>query len=271
MYYVCKPYKIQLYINMGRQTAYAIQRELGCDVIINGGLYDMNTYTPDCWLKADDLIRHGWQYSAFGYGWDKDTLVMDTSANVDHYRNFINCVEIVQNGKPTDPLIYDKAIGGKRGRTAIGTRSNGEVVVWCTSDGAYALTPEQLRAEMLNLGCKDALMLDGGASSHCITPIGTVPPSKSRPFVYDYIAIWTKPVENKPVCPYTEPTRIIRWGSMGEGAKWVQWQLTRNGIFCAVDGLFFGGSVSALKEFQAAHGLTADGVCGPLTREALKK
>lgn len=282
MYYVCKPRKIQIYVNTGRKTAAQIQKELGCDVLINGGLYDMQRYTPDCWLKADGKLLNTWQWSAYGYGWDKDTLVMDTSANIGQYRNFINCVEIVQGGKATTPLIYDPPMGGRRGRTAIGTRANGDVVLWCTADGAYALTPEELQAEMLSLGCRDALMLDGGQSSHCIFPTGNIPPNKNRLYVYDYIAIWTGEVpENQPhtevmnpqipACPYAEPTHNIRWGSIGSGAKWVQWQLNRHGATLDVDGLFFGQSVEALRRFQHSHGLAWDGVCGTLTREELRK
>lgn len=273
MYYVCKPKKVSIYINIGRKTASQIQRELGCDVLINGGLYDMQRFYPDCWLKADGKLLNTWRWSAYGYGWDTDKLVMDTSVNIGKHRNFINMAALIRNGEFESLDTLDKALRGIRGRTAIGTRPNGEVVVWCTADGAYALTPEQLQMEMRNLGCKDALMLDGGASSHCITPIGTIPPSKSRPYVYDYIAIWTGEVEEKPkpVCPYAEPTYNVRWGSIGSGAKWVQWQLNRNGAALDVDGLFFGKSVEALKKFQHDHGLAWDGVCGPLTREELAK
>ena len=204
---------------------------------------------------------------------------MDTSVNIGKYRNYINMAALIRNGEfePLDTL--DKALRGIRGRTAIGTRANGEVVVWCTADGAYSLTPEQLQVEMLNLGCKDALMLDGGASSHCITPIGTIPPSKSRPYVYDYIAIWTgeveeKPNSSKPVCPYAEPKHTVgRWcwlASRNEN-KWVQWQLNRHGAALDVDGVFGKLSDAALRIFQRANGLSADGICGAKTREALKR
>lgn len=282
MYYVCKPTRIAIYVNTGRKTAYAIQKELGCDVLINGGLYDMKFYAPDCWLKVDGKLLHSWQWSAFGYGWEKDKLVMDTSVNIGKYRNYINMAALIRNGEfePLDTL--DKALRGIRGRTAIGTRANGEVVLWCTADGAYALTPEQLQIEMLSLGCKDALMLDGGQSSHCIFPTGTIPPNKNRTYVYDYIAIWTGDAPDDkphteganpqiPACPYAEPKTNIRWGSIGSGARWVQWQLNRHGAALDVDGLFFWESVEALRKFQHAHGLAWDGVCGQLTREALKQ
>lgn len=266
MHYVCMPKKIQLYINSAYKSAAQIQRELGCDVLINGGLYDMTWFTPYCWLRVNGRTIHSENWSDWGYGWNDVPLTMDTSDNIKLYKNFISCVALIRNRSAIQPLTYDKALGGKRGRTAIGTRNNGDVVVWCSADGAYAMTPEQLRSEMMNLGCQDALMLDGGASSQCITPIGNIVSSRRA---QNYIAIWTHqdPVQ----CPYDEPTHTIRWGGIGNGAKWVQWQLNRHGASLDVDGLFFGLSVEALRKFQHNHGLAWDGVCGPLTREELKK
>ena len=265
----CKPIKISIYVNSARKTAAQIQRELNCDVLINGGLFDGN-FKPCCWLKADGKLLHSEAWGDFGFGWDSNTLVMDSTANIGKYRNFISCVALMKDGAYLT-LSYPAALGGKRGRSAIGVRQDGQVVVWCTSDGAYALTPEQLQVEMKNLGCVSALMLDGGGSSQCIFPIGSV---ASQRIVQNYIAIWTQDTQTAnpqiPACPYAEPTHNVRWGSIGSGAKWVQWQLTRKGFPCDVDGLFFGGSASTLRAFQAAHGLVADGICGPATMEALR-
>ena len=268
MYYVCKPTKVQIYINTAMKSAAQIQRELGCDVLINGGLYDMTWYTPCCWLRADGKTLHSEGWSDWGYGWNDANPRMDTSDNIMLYQNFISCVALIKDGHMIRPLTYDAALGGERGRSAIGTRTSGEVVVWCASDGAFSLTPEQLQSEMMNLGCRDALMLDGGASSQCITPIGNI---QSNRIVQNYIAMWTKADEPKEECPYAEPTHNVRWGSIGNGAKWVQWQLNRHGASLDVDGWFFNKSVDALKKFQHDHGLAWDGVCGPLTKEALKK
>ena len=279
MYYVCKPSKIQIYVNTGRKTTAQIKRETGCDIIINGGIYNMSSFVPYCWLKADGKLLATDHYTYFGYGWSANNMVMDSSDNIAKYQNFIACVAMLKDGKKLE-LIYDRAMGGKRGRTAIGVRANGDVVVYCSKDGnAYALTPEDLQKEMQTLGCTSALMLDGGLSSQCIMPNGTITTSRDGGVVaiHNYILIWLdkepeKPVAN-PQCPYTEPTHNIRWGSIGNGAKWVQWMLNRfylNDVL-DVDGLFFTKSVTVLKCFQKESGLAQDGVCGPLTREALKK
>lgn len=37
------------------------------------------------------------------------------------------------------------------------------------------------------------------------------------------------------------------------------------------DGIYGKGTVEAVKKFQQAHGLTADGICGPITWKAIAK
>lgn len=71
--------------------------------------------------------------------------------------------------------------------------------------------------------------------------------------------------------PYQEPTQIIKKGSKGEGASWVQFQLQRAGYQIDVDGDFGKISDSILRTYQASHNLDDDGECGRLTRESLKK
>jgi len=198
MYYVCKPKRISIYVNTGRKAMSVIQKELGCDVIINGGIYNMSTFVPYCWLKADGKLLASDHYTYFGYGWNAYNMVMDSSVNIGRYSNFIACVALLKDGQKLD-LIYDTAMGGRRGRSAIGVRADGNVVVWCTQDGAYALTPEQLQEEMQNLGCVSALMLDGGGSSQCIMPNGSI--SSSR-IVQNFICIWTAKEEQVPTCSY---------------------------------------------------------------------
>lgn len=202
MYYVCKPAKIQIYVNTGRKTTAQIKRETGCDIIINGGIYDMNKYIPYCWLKVDGKILHAEAWHRPGYGWDNNILVYDRSENIAKYRNYIQCVELPSNlnEKPS----YPAEMGGRRGRTAIGVRADGQVVVYCTKDGSsYAATPEQLQTEMAGLGCVSALMLDGGLSSQCIMPNGTITSTRDGGAVaiHNYILIWiakevTQPPQN---------------------------------------------------------------------------
>ncbi|SFU35403.1 peptidoglycan-binding domain-containing protein [Butyrivibrio sp. INlla21] len=73
--------------------------------------------------------------------------------------------------------------------------------------------------------------------------------------------------------PYKEPTTLIKKGSKGDGAKWVQWQLACKGYleWNEVDGEFGPKSHNATVTFQKANNLEADGIVGPKTREILRK
>ncbi len=80
-------------------------------------------------------------------------------------------------------------------------------------------------------------------------------------------------------CPYREPSYVVNrskyeYGKIrkgNEGVKWVQWWLTKKGYYNdKIDGFFGPGTQSAVKKFQKANGLDADGSVGPITRKALK-
>jgi nucleoid-associated protein YgaU len=62
----------------------------------------------------------------------------------------------------------------------------------------------------------------------------------------------------------------LRKGSKGDAVKGLQNALRYRGYDPgAVDGAFGGGTERAVKEFQAAASLDADGIAGPRTWEAL--
>jgi len=61
----------------------------------------------------------------------------------------------------------------------------------------------------------------------------------------------------------------VREGSSGEAVKGVQTLLVKNGRSVTVDGIFGAGTKSAVVSFQQGHGLTADGIVGPMTWQEL--
>lgn len=71
--------------------------------------------------------------------------------------------------------------------------------------------------------------------------------------------------------PYKEPTTIVKNGTKGEGAKWVQFELVEAGYSLTIDGIFGAKSDAALRDFQKKNGLVSDGLCGAKTREKLKE
>lgn len=265
--------KVEIYINTKKKTAAQVKAETGCDVVINGGLYDMSTFKPVLYLKKDDeYLSRVWNGDKpYGFGWRTSTadLVLDT--NHEKYDNFISCTEICRDGKKV-ALDYDSR-GGVRGRSAIGVTKEGKISIICTADGTSgAMTPEKLQTYALNHGWLDGIMLDSGGSCQCRTPAGNVSSSRR---VHNFICIWkdeSKDTKQVETCPYAEPKVNIRNGSRGTGAKWVQWMLNnKNKAGLIVDGIFGKNSVMALKAFQEKSKLYVDGICGSATRRKLKE
>lgn len=66
----------------------------------------------------------------------------------------------------------------------------------------------------------------------------------------------------------------LREGDMGESVRQMQVLLIAAGFPCGkagADGIFGSGTLAAVKSFQAAHGLTVDGIVGRATWAALDK
>ncbi|QXM06782.1 spore cortex-lytic enzyme [Crassaminicella indica] len=62
----------------------------------------------------------------------------------------------------------------------------------------------------------------------------------------------------------------LYWGSSGPEVKTLQTKLKNWGYYDGpIDGVFGGGTFTAVKEFQRKNGLTVDGVVGPRTAEKL--
>lgn len=79
---------------------------------------------------------------------------------------------------------------------------------------------------------------------------------------------------------YMEPTTLVKLGSIGEGAKWVQWYLWRFGLLTnangepdasRINGNIDSDCVLAIKESQRRLGVPADGIVGSVTRAVYKK
>src|SRR5882724_13467892 len=68
----------------------------------------------------------------------------------------------------------------------------------------------------------------------------------------------------------SSPMPVYRLGSGGDAVRRIQLRLQALGLYRgAIDGLFGGGTQSAVKQFQRTNGLPIDGVVGPQTWQAL--
>ena len=180
--------RIQIYVNTAKKSLASIRAETGADYIINGTLFNMRTYVPNCHLRADGVTLCSPAYNVYGYAWDVGPgISLELVPN--NRRNYIACTPLIINGKPMDKLTYDAAQGGKRGRSAIGIKDN-RMALYCTRDGgSMERTPEALRDDLAAAGWDSAVMLDGGGSSQCNFAGQTVTSTRA---VHDLILVYLK-------------------------------------------------------------------------------
>lgn len=70
--------------------------------------------------------------------------------------------------------------------------------------------------------------------------------------------------------PYKEPRFLVKRNMVGEAVKWLQWELIEAGYKLDIDGEFGPITEKCLKDFQTSAKITADGICGKVTRRKLK-
>lgn len=269
-----KPKKVALYMANGRYTAQQVRALTGADVVINGTLYTFATMKPCQDVKANGVVYADEYYHYSGFGWNNNSVKLQHSYDMDRFDNFFSCCDIIFNGQicNTDDVAW---VQGARQRTAIGLTPEGDIVVYATQ---YNTTIAQVKQVMREARCVEAINLDGGGSTQ-ISAKGYGELYSSRR-VQNYICIWiAAPDSSTQVtsCPYAEPTMVVRKGSNGEGARWVQWHLRRlgyrgsDGKVIEVDGQFGRQSDWALREFQKKNGLNVDGICGEKSRKKLRE
>ena len=159
--------RIRIYINTARKSLAAIKKETGADYILNGTLYNMQTFRPNCHLKAEGQVLACPDYAVAGYAWNQGPDIAMVTLPDKRRQNYIACTPLIVEGAPVAKLVYAPGQGGRRGRSAMGIKS-GRLALYCTRDGSGAArTPEQLRDELASAGWESAVMLDGGGSSQC--------------------------------------------------------------------------------------------------------
>lgn len=181
--------RLSVVFSRGR-TMEQVKAATGCDLILNGGLYD-KTGKPVCHLKVDGIVEAKEAWSAQGYAWTtgKDLQMVSIPEGAKAYENYITCVALLTplDGLNTK-LEYPSDMGGTRGRTALALTAD-RLILYCSKDGTGdAKTPETLRQELYDLGARTALMLDGGGSAQC--DFGGSKVIKTGRNVQNYICVW---------------------------------------------------------------------------------
>ena len=237
--------------------------------VCNGSLYDggIQFYRRPAGppvgtvLEEGRLVRQEGNYPGVGIRLGKLDFGGPWENAWDYFLAGYNCPVLRAEYNP--PAWNDSYVFGSRNiRIGIGYTTAKKTVI-VTDENA---TLEQFARHAINKGVCTLVNLDGGGSRHLHyngQPIYTSPR-----IPYNALAFYREGKEQA-TCPYKEPTRYVRWGTIGDDARWVQWMLTYHGFTCTVDGLFFNQSVAILKEYQSKKGLVPDGCAGPLTYDKL--
>lgn len=207
-----------------KRTANTVKAAIGCEDIFNASFYGTyknengsGTYQKPVFHLRNDgvtLADPGWK--CYGIVWDNPTAGAHCNLHLamvadEQYDYFISGYALLTPDAGLDDPINSSipSCYVKRGRTLIGVKKDGTIVVHVCGDGtADALTAKQCRQKMYDLGCQYAIMLDGGGSSQCnfkaIDPDDKENTSegnliiKSSRAVYNYIAMWMYEIEDAP-------------------------------------------------------------------------
>ena len=278
--------KIEIYVDNFKHSASSLRSYLGCDYVINGGLFSWSTLKSVQKLKVNGVIKSTdqWNYVAPTWNTPLDFAFrsIDAKFNVAE-KNAITCSTLKFNGTVSWTAINnaqnDKGIGYAARRTCIGMK-DGKIALLLSTTG---YRPKALYEYLEKQGWDSILMLDGGGSTQGYIGSGKSVASSDSRKVHNFICIWmkksnsngggstTNPSYEYGKNPYPVPTRALQYGMTGNDVKWMQYQLNVHGIATSVVGSFGPGTLSSVKTFQSKKGLTVDGSCGPATQTALKQ
>ena len=187
MYTIMKASRMEVFDNRTlRLTPAQVKTRTGCTHIINGWVFGKGLkLCDDCIVDGKALNKS--QYHDWCLGADRDGPPVMTLEDT-HWKT--SAVPLLKDGKKlVRSLTPDVARPAER--TAVGWMADGRVLLWCDKK---ILTREQLQDKLLELGCVDALMFDGGGSTQGIFPEGKVTSSR---IVATFLCIWEESSEKK--------------------------------------------------------------------------
>lgn len=222
MYTIMKASRMEVFDNRAlRLTPAQVQARTGCTHIMNGWVFNKKFQLCDDCIVAGKVLSKS-KYKDWGLGCDLDgPPIMSTDRTLTW---FTSAVPILKDGKKlARDLTPDVARPAER--TAVGWMKNGRVLLWC--DRAI-LTREQLQDKLLDIGCVDGLMFDGGGSTQGIFPGGKVTSSRK---VATLLCFWEalEPQEVKGEKPMVE---INAYSKKKDGGKKLSTNFTVKEFAC---------------------------------------
>lgn len=177
--------KMSIYVNSSKLSMAKIKQKLGCQYIINLGLFNMNTFTSAGYLTVDGKV-YSQVANPYGYAIDKSgkKIVFSYGNNV-KYPNFAGCYHVlVRDGE----IAIDKATSNKYGYTArscVGLTKSGDLLLFAdkSNRSLYGIAEDAV-----GWGCQTLLNYDGGGSTQCDFNGSKLTSSR---IVHNYLCVWT--------------------------------------------------------------------------------
>lgn len=166
----------------------SVHKRTGADIVLNTALFDMRSYAILSRVVAGGKRYGNSETYGIGFG-PAPVWTYDNGAACPHYVGAYTYA--VMGGKVSDGLKDS----GKRGRTALGLTANGDLVIYVVTDNdSRKCSTLTLCQRMLDLGCVNAINLDGGGSSQAITPEGAYNSGRAVPA---YLCIWLRETDKE--------------------------------------------------------------------------
>lgn len=177
--------KMSIYVNSSKMTMANIKKKLGCQYIINLGLFNMTSFTSAGYLTVNGKV-YSEVANPYGYAIDKSgkKIVFSYGNNV-KYPNFAGCYHVlVRDGA----IAIDKSTSngyGYTARTCVGITKSGDLLLFAdqSNRSLYGIAEDAI-----GWGCQTLLNYDGGGSTQCDFNGNKLTSSR---IVHNYLCVWT--------------------------------------------------------------------------------
>lgn len=184
-----------------------IQKELGCQYMVNTTLFNMTTKQAAGWLYSNgQKIAE----TANPYGLAvKDANIVFSYGNNVNYPDFTGCYHVLVRNGVKQITMSESNKYGYTDRSCVGIKKNGDIVIICDQTNRSL---NGMADELIEAGCDVGLNFDGGGSTQCYYNGKTLYSSRN---VIAFLCIWTKEdtttkPEDKDEAPKEETNNVAK-------------------------------------------------------------
>lgn len=201
--------KAKVYYNVGcKKTMSQIQKELGCQYMVNTTLFNMTTKQAAGWLYSNGQ-KIAETANPYGLAVKDSNIVFSYGNNV-KYPDFTGCYHVLVRNGVKQITTSESNKYGYTDRTCVGIKKNGDIVIICDQTNRSL---NGMAGELIDAGCDVGLNFDGGGSTQCYYNGKTLYSSRN---VVAFLCIWTKentttePVEDEDKTPKEETNTVAK-------------------------------------------------------------